>query len=124
MSLLTAENQQDSGSIHSDQEVDTHRSKAFMHAPVFPRATSSASFSGLFFVASLSFCHVALQLVSGRFPFKLCFSPCAIDQLATFVYLPPTVSLLALSSTRIFLSVSLPLPNQLQFPALPFVPKS
>lgn len=41
-----------------------------MHAPFFPRATFSASFSGLFFVASLSFCHVALQLVPGRFPFS------------------------------------------------------
>lgn len=66
-SLSTAENQQDSGSVHSGQEVDIHRSEGFMHAPVLPRAASPASF---LFVASLSFCSVALQLVSGHFPFS------------------------------------------------------
>lgn len=38
-----------------------------MHAPVLPRAASPASF---LFGASLSFCSVALQLVSGHFPFN------------------------------------------------------
>lgn len=76
MSLLTAENQRDSGSIHSGPKVDIRRSEAFMHAPVFPRATSSVSFSRLFFVAGLSFCHVALQLVSGTFPLALLQSLC------------------------------------------------
>lgn len=73
-----------------------------MHTPVFPRATSSGSFSRLFFVARVSSCSMAL------------------DQLATSMYFQLPISLLSPSNTSIFLPVSLPL----RFPALPFIPKS